>query len=143
MQTVAVLSLLCNSQQKEKTALPLSPKNPPQCKHCVFHSSYRLFSQDVTIATFPMTSIYNINDFLHYNPTCLFGARVVVFFFNLIIFFIAHCSVLFLFVSLESKLLPKTGTGPPPPDLTRTCPCPPSTVLKESKKEEVNIFSLP
>ncbi|XP_053481695.1 interleukin-1 receptor-associated kinase 1 isoform X4 [Ictalurus furcatus] len=38
--------------------------------------------------------------------------------------------------TLESKLLPKTGTGPPPPDLTRTCPCPPSTVLKESKKEE-------
>ncbi|XP_017324042.1 interleukin-1 receptor-associated kinase 1 isoform X2 [Ictalurus punctatus] len=38
--------------------------------------------------------------------------------------------------NLESKLLPRTGTGPPPPDLPRTCPCPPSTVLKESKKEE-------
>ncbi|MCJ8734700.1 hypothetical protein PDJAM_G00238230 [Pangasius djambal] len=35
---------------------------------------------------------------------------------------------------LESKLLPKPG--PPPPDLNRTCPGPPSSVLKEGEKEE-------
>ncbi|KAM9475587.1 interleukin-1 receptor-associated kinase 1 [Clarias gariepinus] len=35
---------------------------------------------------------------------------------------------------LESKLLPKPG--PPPPDLTRLCPCPASTVSNGRKKEE-------
>ncbi|XP_060788440.1 interleukin-1 receptor-associated kinase 1 isoform X2 [Neoarius graeffei] len=35
---------------------------------------------------------------------------------------------------LDTKLLSKPG--PPPPDPTRSCPCPPSAVLKEGKKEE-------